>query len=217
MVCLAYLAEARIDGRIIAIGRLAFQNATRTEFGLVSRILGIIRQLGLFLGVQMIEIAEELIEAIHGRQRLVTVAHVVLAKLSRGVAEVLEQAANGRIELVHAHWGAGKADLGQASADPVLPRQKGGAPGGAGLLAIVMLELDALTGDPIDARSFITHQPIRVGADIGDADIIAPNDEDIWLTSGRGSGCWRGSWSRCSFLRLSLCGRRHCRHCHQCR
>jgi hypothetical protein len=37
---LADLAEARVDGRIVAIGRLAFQHAARAEFGEIRRILG---------------------------------------------------------------------------------------------------------------------------------------------------------------------------------
>ena len=96
---LADLAEARIDGRIVAVGRLAAQHAARAELGLVGRVLRIVRQLRLFFGVEVIEIAEELVEAVHRRQRLVAVADVVLAELSGGIAEVLQQAADRGVEL----------------------------------------------------------------------------------------------------------------------
>ena len=55
--------------------------------------------------------------------------------------------------------------------------------------------------DAIDARRLVAHQAVRVGADIRDADIVAPDDEDIGLAAGRtagagvgaaGGGCRRG-------------------------
>ena len=182
---LADLAEARIDGGIVAVGRLAFQHAARAEFGLVGRVLRIVRQFRLFLGVEMVEIAEELVEAVHGRQRLVAVADMVLAELAGGIAEVLEQAADRGIELAHAHRRAGEADLGQAGADAVLAGQERRAAGGARLLAVIVLELDALAGDAVDVRRLVAHQAVGIGADIGDADIVAPDHEDIRLCCRR--------------------------------
>ena len=51
------------------------------------RILRVVRVLRLLLGVQVVEVAEELVEAVGGRQELVLVAEVVLAELAGGVAE----------------------------------------------------------------------------------------------------------------------------------
>ena len=214
---LANLAEARIDRGIVPIGRLAFQHAARAELGEIGRVLGVIRQFRLFLGVEMIEIAEELVEAVHGRQRLVAITDMVFAELSGGVAQILEQAANGRIELAHSHRCAGKAYLGKAAANAVLPRQKRRAARGARLLAVIVKELDPFSADTIDARRLVAHQAVRVRADVRDADIVTPDDQDIWLAAGRGSrrwsrsrrrGCWRGL--------LRLCqragGNRRCRH-----
>ena len=45
------------------------------------RVLRIVRVLGLFFGVEVVEVAEELVEAVHGRQKLVFVAEMVLAEL----------------------------------------------------------------------------------------------------------------------------------------
>ena len=42
---------------------------------------GIVRQFRLFLGVQVVEVAVELVEAVNGGQELVAVAEVVLAEL----------------------------------------------------------------------------------------------------------------------------------------
>ena len=46
--------------------------------------------------VQVIEVAEELVEAVDGRQELVAVAQVVLAELTRGVAHRLQDRRDGR-------------------------------------------------------------------------------------------------------------------------
>ena len=106
----------------------AVQHAARAELLLERRILRIVGQLRLFLGVQVIEVAEELVEAVHGRQVLVPVAEVVLAELAGGVAERLEQFGDGRIFLLQADRGAGHADLGQAGADRVLAADEAARP-----------------------------------------------------------------------------------------
>ena len=50
--------------------------------------------------------------------------------------------------------------------------------------------------DAIDVRRLVAHQPVAVGADVGDADVVAPDDEDVRL----GCGGLDGSWSRRSHL-----------------
>ena len=193
MVCLPILPKR---GSTVGSSRsvaLHFEHAARTELGEVCRVLRIVRQFRLLLGVEMIEIAEELVEAVHGRQRLVAVADMVLAELPCGVAEVLEQAADRGIELAHAHRRAGKADLGKAAANAVLPGQERRAARGARLLAVIVQELDPLATDAVDVRRLVTHQAVRVGADIGDADIVTPDDKDIGLAAR-----WTGRRGRCS-------------------
>jgi hypothetical protein len=39
-----------------------------------------------------------------------------------------------------------------------------------------MLHLEALAGDAINVRRLIAHQAVGIGADIGDPDIVAPDD-----------------------------------------
>jgi|GEM_PF-4357919 len=41
---------------------------------------------GVLHGIQMIEVAEELIEAMHGRQELIQIAEMVLAELAAGIS-----------------------------------------------------------------------------------------------------------------------------------
>ena len=54
--------------------------------------------LRLILRVQMVEVAEKLIESVHCRKEVVSVTEMVLAELSGGVALWLEQFSNRRIE-----------------------------------------------------------------------------------------------------------------------
>ena len=55
--------------------------------------------LRLVLGIEVVKVAEELIEAVNGRQELVAVAEMVLAELSGHVAKRLEQIGERRVLL----------------------------------------------------------------------------------------------------------------------
>ncbi len=107
----------------------------------------------------MIEIAEELIEAVHRRQVLVAVAEMVLAELAGGVAERLHDIGDARIVRPEPELGARQADLRQAGADRRLPGNEGGAAGGAALLAIPVGEHRAFFGDAVDVGRPVAHMP----------------------------------------------------------
>ena len=64
-------------------------DAARAEFLAELRVAGIGPLLGLLLGVQMIEVAEKLVEAVGGRQILVAIAEMVLTELACRIAERL--------------------------------------------------------------------------------------------------------------------------------
>ena len=78
------------------VGGLAAEHAARAELLLELRVARVGALLRLLLGVEVVEVAEELVEAVDGRQVLVAVAEVVLAELAGGVAERLEQLGDGR-------------------------------------------------------------------------------------------------------------------------
>ena len=84
---LADPAETWILSGVVAVRRLAPQHAARTEPGPELRVLGIIGMLRLLLGVEVIEIAEELVEAVHGRQECIAVSEMIFTELAGGVAE----------------------------------------------------------------------------------------------------------------------------------
>ena len=74
-------------------------------------LVRVVELLGFLLGVEVIQVAVELVEPVHGRQVLVQVAEVVLAELSGGVTERLEQFGDGRVL-------GGPADVGTRARRP---------------------------------------------------------------------------------------------------
>ena len=76
---------------------------------------------GVFHRVQVIEIAEELVEAVHRGQELVPVAEVVLAELAGGVAQRLERGGDG-------HRLAGRPLVAPAWPTVVMPVRTGSSP-----------------------------------------------------------------------------------------
>ena len=126
----AHAAPARLLGRVVLVRRPAVQDTARAEPLPEVREVGrrrVVRRLGVLLRVQVVEVAEELVEAVHRRQELVAVAEVVLAELAGGVAERLQQLGDRRILRLQPYRGAGHADLGQTGANRILSgRQTGG-------------------------------------------------------------------------------------------
>ena len=164
---LADLAEARIHGRVVLVRGLAAEHAARPEHLAELRVLRVIEELRLLLGVEVVQVAEELIEAVNGGQILVAVAEVVLAELAGGVAERLEHFGDGRVLLVQAHGRGRHADLAQAGAKHVLAGDERRPPGRAALLRVVVGEGDAFLGDAIDVGRAVAHQAFGESADVG--------------------------------------------------
>ena len=162
----------------LAVGQ-AVEHAARSELLLEFRILGIVGQFRFFLGVEVIEVAEEFVEAVHARQVFVPIAQMVLAELAGGVAERLKQLSDGRVFLLQANGGAGHADLGQAGADRVLAAYEGRAAGGAALLRVPVGEGRPFFADAVDVGGPVAHHALAIAADVPHADVVAPEDQDI--------------------------------------
>ena len=171
--------------------RPGLQHAARRELAAEFGVARVVRVFRLVFGIQVVEAAEELVEAVHRRQMFVAVAQVVLAELAGGVAERLQQAGDGRVLRPHALGGAGQADLRQAGADRALACDEGGAAGGAGILGIVVGEHRAFAGDAVDVGRAVAHHPHVVGRDIRPADIVPEDHEDVGASLRRGGG---GGW-----------------------
>lgn len=132
----------------------------------------------------MVEVAKELVEPVHRGQVFVTVAEVVLAELTGAVALGLEQLGDGGILRPVAQVGAGQSHLAQAGAVHALATDEGGAAGGAALLGVIVDELGAFLGHPVDVGGLVPHQALAVAAQIALADVIAPENQDVGLAVG---------------------------------
>src|SRR5262245_23054184 len=166
--------------RPIGVGP-AVEHAPWSELLLELRILRIVGVFRLLLRVQMIEIAVKLVEAVGVRRELVSVAEVVLAKLSTYVAERLQHVGNRRVFGLQSELGPGKSDFGEAGANGRLTGDERRAPRGAALLTVPVGEVRAFFGHTIDIGRSIPHDAVVVLADIEPADIVSPDDQNIWL------------------------------------
>src|SRR5262245_699430 len=136
----------------------------------------------------MIEVAEEFVEAVLGRQMLVTIAEVVLAELSGCVALGLQGIGNGRHPILNAVRISRHADSEEAGPERLLAEDERRTTGGAALLAVGVGEDRAFASDAVDVWCPISHHAHRVGADLRDANVVPKDDKDVRLSAGSRGG-----------------------------
>src|SRR5262249_2366720 len=120
----------------------------------VAWIVGVLR---LLLGIEVVEVAEKLVEAMRCGEKLVLVAQMVLAELAGGVAQRLQQFGDGWILRPNSDIGPGHPDLCQAGADWVLPGDERSPAGGTTLLAVIVGEGRTLMSDPSNVGGSVAH------------------------------------------------------------
>ncbi len=155
----------------------------------VQQVLRIVGMRRIFHRVQVIEVAEEFIEAVDGGQELIEIAEVVLAELAGGVALRFERGGNRAGLRRNADLGARLADRGHAGADGQLARDEVRAPRRATRFGVVVGEEHAFLGHLIEGGRSAGHQAAVVGADVPHADVIAHDEEDVgFLVLRKGTG-----------------------------
>ena len=102
--------------------------------------------------VEVVEVAEELVEAVHRRQELVEVAQVVLAELAGGVAHRLEGGGDRRRLRGHADREPAWPTVVRPVRIGSSPVMKLARPGGAARLGVVVGEAHALGGELVEVR-----------------------------------------------------------------
>jgi hypothetical protein len=107
----ALVGEGLLDPLSAFAVRPAVQHASGSEALLELRVLRIVRVFRLFLRIKVIEVAEELVEAVRRRQELVLVAQMVLAELAGRGAQRLQQVRDGRVCRPETDVGSGHATL----------------------------------------------------------------------------------------------------------
>ena len=153
----------------------------RPELLDVRRIFEVVGVFRFLLGVEVVERAHELVEPVHGGERVVGVAEMVFAELRGHVALRLEQLGNGDVTRHQAFLSAGQTDFQKAGAVAALAGDKARAPGGATLLPIPVGVKRPLLRDAVDVGRLVAHHPHVVAARIEPADVVAPDDEDVRL------------------------------------
>ena len=157
----------------------AGDDAARIELLLELRVGGAIRVLQVLVGVEVVEVAPELVEAVPAGQVLVEVAQVVLAVLGGGVALGLEDFGERDVLGLEAGRGAGGAHRGQPGTHRELAGDEGRTPRGAARLGVEGTEPQPLFADAVDVGGRDTHDVAAVGRDVHPADVIAEDDQDV--------------------------------------
>ena len=172
----------------VAIGPAMQHTAGTVVLAEVGEILwlGVIAQLRLLFRIEVVEVAEKLVKAVHRRQMLIAVTEMVLAELAGAVAERLQQRRDGGVLGAKAQWSPRQPHLAQAGAEHALAADEGGAAGGAALLGVVVNEAATLLSNPVDVGGLVPHQTVAVATEIALADVIAPEDENVGLAVGHG-------------------------------
>jgi hypothetical protein len=129
----------------------------------------------------VVEVAKELVEAVHRGQELVPVTQVVLAELPRGVAHLLEHRGDGGRRRRHADRRAGLSDRSHPSPDRKLAGDKVGPTRRAARLGVVIGEDRAFGRQLVDVGRPPCHQAAVVGADVPHADVVTHDDDNVRL------------------------------------
>src|SRR6185295_161863 len=130
---------------------------------------------------EVIEVSKELVKAMHGGQKLISVAEMVLAKLTANVAMRFEHVGDGRVFRLKTKFCSRQADLCQAGPNWRLPGNECGSTGGTALLGIPVGEHCTFPGDTVNVGGLVPHDPVVVGADVEPANIISPDDQYVWF------------------------------------
>ena len=176
-------APARLDRRIVGVGCIGVDQIARP--GLVDPILRVVEPVRVGHRVEMVQVAEELIEAVHRRQVLVEITQVVLAELPGFIAHRLEGSGERDSLSREAHVGSGLPHSRQARADRQFAGNEVRPTRRAARLSVVVGEAHALRSQFVEVRRLAGHDALVVGANVEPADIVAHDDKDIGLLGCR--------------------------------
>ena len=132
----------------------------------------------------MIKVTEEFVEAVVRREMLVEITLVVFAELPSCVALLFEHGSNAGVGFLPALCCPRHADLRHPGADGHIATKKCGTTCRTRLLSVVVGEGNAFFCDAIDVRRLVAQHAAVVVADVPGADIVAPDNEDVWLVRG---------------------------------
>src|SRR5882724_2299728 len=106
---------------------------------------------------------------------------MVLAKLTCGITQRLQQFRSRRVFGLETDWRAWQSDFGETGPETALTGNERSSARSTALLTIGIGKHHAFLGEAINVRSVVTFYPAAIAAAVVDADIIAPDDEDVRL------------------------------------
>ena len=145
----------------------------------VQQVLRIIGMGRVFHCIEVVEVAEELVEAVDRWQELVAIAEVILAELAGGITLRLESGGNRAGFRRQSHFCAGLSDSGHPRANWQLTRNKVRATCRATCLGIVVGEQHSLLGQLIEIRRPPGHHAPVVCAYVPHANVVAHDEDDV--------------------------------------
>jgi hypothetical protein len=118
------------------------------------------------------------------------VAQVVLTELTGGLVLSLQYFRKNGVVSLHAHGVPDHSQRLHACPDGIHSGHKVAMPGGARRMRLVIRDHRSFFRKAIDVRRAIPHHTAVVDAEVGEADVISPDDEDIRLLRlRRGGAC----------------------------
>src|SRR6266542_1764877 len=109
------------------------------------------------------------------------VAEMVLAELAGAVAQIVEERGESRRSGPQVGRAARQLRRDHAHAQRMHAREEGGAPGRATLLSVVGHHNRAFFRNPVNVGRFPDHQAAMIAARLHPADIIAHDEQDVWV------------------------------------
>jgi hypothetical protein len=134
---------------------------------------------GVFHGVQVIQVAPELVEAVDGRQKLVAITEMIFAELARCVAHRFQHCCNGRRLRRYPDGGTSLSDGREAGSNREFAGDEVRASGGTTRFRIIVGEAHALVGHLVQMRRSTGHDALIVDTNVRLADVIAHDDDDV--------------------------------------
>src|SRR5262249_45157800 len=114
--------------------------------------------------------------------KLIEIAEMVFAELARGISEGFQQLRNRRIFCLKTNRCCWHADFRQARSKDALARDERRPSRSARLFPVRVCEHHPFTREAVDVRRLVAHQTVRVAAEVGDADVVSPDHENVGLS-----------------------------------